>query len=742
MTVDDHTLDMVAMSRDEYARLLDMLDREPTEVELGMVGALWSEHCGYKHSRPLFHHFPTEGEHVLTQVGEENAGAIDLGDGWCAVFKMESHNHPSALEPYEGAATGVGGILRDIFAMGMRPVALLDSLRFGPLDDPHNRHLFAGVVAGIGGYGNCIGVPTVGGEVQMDPTYSGNPLVNAMAVGVGRREHLLSASAAGPGNPLVLVGADTGRDGLHGATFASVELDEHSGERRPAVQVGNPFLEKLLMEACIELAETHGDWIEGLQDLGAAGLTSSAVEAADRAGTGIDIDISRVPRREQGMTPYEVMLSESQERMLVIPKREHLEDVLALFRRWELHADVIGEVTDDGMATVRDGDEVVARLPVVVMTTPPQYPPDAERPASLDQLQTEPLDRFPDVQDPGATLLDLLGSENLASRRWIFRQYDHQVLSNTVVRPGGDAAVLRLKGSARGFAVATDGNGRLVALEPRIGGQIAVAEAARNVVATGARPVALTDCLNFGNPEKPEVAYQLEQSIIGLSEAGRALGTPVISGNASLYNETPHGQIHPTPTIGMLGVLDDVTRHLTVEPPAGSIAVLLGAEVTQGPDALAGSEYLAVVHGTFAGRPAIDLDLEVRLQNLVLDAHEEGLLAAAHDVADGGLAVALSEMCIAGAVGVDAGAIDVGDRLDAALFGETQSRFIVAVADEASAERLLAAAAAAAADVPATTLGRFEGVRIGLGPIDVAVADAAARHDAGLGEALAGEVGV
>ena len=741
MTVDDHTLDMIAMSREEYARLLDMLDREPTEVELGMVGALWGEHCGYKHSRPLFHHFPTEGDYVLTEVGQENAGAIDLGDGWCAVFKMESHNHPSALEPYEGAATGVGGILRDIFAMGMRPVALLDSLRFGPLDDPHNRHLFAGVVAGIGGYGNCIGVPTVGGEVQMDPSYSGNPLVNAMAVGVGRSEHLLSASARGPGNPLVLVGADTGRDGIHGATFASVELDETSGERRSAVQVGNPFLEKLLMEACVELAERHGDWIEGLQDLGAAGLTSSAVEAADRAGTGIEIDISRVPRREQGMTAYEVMLSESQERMLVIPKREHLEQVLALFRRWELHADVVGVVTDDGMATVRDGDQIVACLPVKVLTTPPQYPPQAQRPASLDRLQAEPIDQLPDVGDPSAALLSLLGSENLASRRWIYRQYDQQVLNNTVVRPGGDAAVLRLKGSNRGFAVATDGNGRLVALEPRIGGQIAVAEAARNVVATGARPVALTDCLNFGNPERLEVAYQLEQAIIGLSEAGRALGTPVISGNASLYNETPHGQIHPTPTIGMLGILDDVERHLTIAPPEGSIAVLLGAAVAQGADALAGSEYLALVHGTFGGRPSIDLDLEVRLQGLVLDAHAERLLAAAHDIADGGLAVALSEMCIAAGSGIEAADLDLGReqtgaRLDGTLFGETQSRFLVAVADEASAERL--ETAAAAVDVPLTVLGRFEGDRIRLGPIDVALAEAAARHDRGLDEALAG----
>ncbi|MBM3141187.1 MAG: phosphoribosylformylglycinamidine synthase subunit PurL, partial [Chloroflexi bacterium] len=638
MAVDDHTLAQVAMSRAEYERLLDMLDREPTDVELGMVGALWSEHCGYKHSRPLFHHFPTEGPFVLTKVGAENAGAIDLGDGWCAVFKMESHNHPSAIEPYEGAATGVGGILRDIFAMGMRPVALLDSLRFGPLAEPHHRRLFTEVVAGIGGYGNCVGVPTVGGEVQFDPAYGGNPLVNAMCVGVGRREHLLSARAAGPGNPLVLVGADTGRDGIHGATFASVELGEGSEERRPAVQVGNPFLEKLLMEACVELAERHRDWIEGLQDLGAAGLTSSSVEAAARADTGIEIDVARVPRREQGMSAYEVMLSESQERMLVIPKRAHLEDVLAHFRRWELHADVIGAVTDDGMATVRDGDRVVARLPVAILTEPPQYPPAGRRSEALDRAQREDPAALPDLvpERAGAALLDLLGAENVASRRWIYRQYDHQVLNNTVVKPGGDAAVLRVKGSRRGIAVATDCNGRFLALDPRVGAQMAVAEAARNVVATGAQPAAVTDCLNFGNPEKPEVAYQLEQAIVGLSEACRALGTPVVSGNASLYNETPTGQVLPTPTIGMLGILDDVERRLTAVPGPGETLVLLGAEPAQAVATLAGSEYQARALGRAAGRPAIDLALEARVQRLVLDANAAGLLTAAHDCAEGG----------------------------------------------------------------------------------------------------------
>ncbi len=758
-TVDERTLAQVAMSRAEYERLLDLLDREPTEVELGMVGALWSEHCGYKHSRPLFHHFPTTGPYVLTEVGKENAGAIDLGDGWCAVFKMESHNHPSAIEPYEGAATGVGGILRDIFAMGMRPVALLDSLRFGPLDDAHNRHLFRGVVAGIGGYGNCIGVPTVGGEVQMDPAYSGNPLVNAMAVGVGRREHLLSAAARGVGNPLVLVGADTGRDGIHGATFASVELDEDSAERRPAVQVGNPFMEKLLMEACVELAEQHGDWIEGLQDLGAAGLTSSAVEAASRAGTGIEIDVAKVPRREREMTPYEVMLSESQERMLVIPKREHLEDVLALFRRWELHADVIGTVTDDGMATIRDGDAIAARIPVAILTDPPQYPPEAERPSYLDQWQAEDLEAQPDlfpiesnpdllrllgmpanaIASDNATvaanlaLLRLLGSPNIASRRWIFRQYDHQVLNHTVVKPGGDAAVLWLRGTRRGFAVSTDCNGRFVALEPGVGAAIAVAEAARNVVATGATPAAVTDCLNFGNPEKPDVAYQLEQSIIGLSEACRALGTPVISGNASLYNETPTGAVLPTPTIGMLGVLDDIERRLTIAPSEGDTLVLLGAELAQPASTLAGSEWQSLTLGRLAGRPSIDLDLESRVQRLVLDAHARGLLTAAHDCADGGLAVALAECCIAAEAGLDAAALDLGPRLDAALFGEAQSRFVVGTRD---ADALLALAAEAG--VPAVVLGAVGGDRLRLGPVDVAVEGLRDVYESALPAALAG----
>ena len=734
MPVDDATLERIALSRAEYERLVGMLDREPNELELGMAAALWSEHCGYKHTRPLFRHFPTTGARVLTEAGAENAGAIDLGDGWCAVFKMESHNHPSAIEPYEGAATGVGGILRDIFAMGMRPVALLDSLRFGPLDDARNRHLFSGVVAGIGGYGNCVGVPTVGGEVQFDAAYGGNPLVNAMCLGVGRVEHMLSASARGPGNPLVLVGADTGRDGIHGATFASVELDEASEERRPAVQVGNPFMEKLLLEACVELAEQHGDWVEGLQDLGAAGLTSSAVEAAARAGTGIEIDVARVPRREAHMTPDEVMLSESQERMLVIPKREHLDDVLDLFRRWELHADVVGLVTDDGYATIRDGEAVVGRIPVGVLTDPPQYELDTERPPDLDRRQAEDLAALPDGDDPTAELLALLGSQNIASRRWIYRQYDHEVLTGTVVPPGGDAALIWLKGTDRALAVATDCNGRLVELEPRTGAACAVAEAARNVVAVGATPVAVTDCLNFGNPERPHIAYQIEQAILGLADACRAFGTPVVSGNASLYNETPAGAVLPTPTIGMLGVLDDIERRLTPAISDGDEVLLLGAPLAQPAAALAGSEYLATRHGRVAGTPALDLDLETRAQRLVLDANARGLLSAAHDLADGGLAVALAECCLAGDVGVDARSAELGGRVDAALFGEAQSRFLVATpgADARAALEALATEAG----VAVTALGTAGGDRLQLGPVDASVAAMRDAHEGGLPRAL------
>ncbi len=729
---DDEVLAQIALSRDEYRRACELLNRSPTDVELGMIGALWSEHCGYKHSRPLFHHFPTEGERILTRLGDENAGAIDIGDGWVAVMKIESHNHPSAIEPYEGAATGVGGIVRDIFAMGAQPIALLDSLRFGPLEDARNRRLCVGVVAGIGGYGNCLGIPTVGGEVVIAPEYSGNPLVNAMCLGVTRREQLISATAGPPGSRLMLVGADTGRDGLHGATFASVELDESSVERRPAVQVGNPFLEKLLMDACVGLVREHRDWIEGLQDCGAAGLTSSTVEMAERAGVGIILHTERVPRRERGMTPYEVMLSESQERMVVSVKPGHIGDVAAWFEQWELDATEIGEVTSDGLARVMEGAAEVAAAPVRMLTNAPTYEPVAARdPAAAARAAFDPA-TLPDLDpaDANDALLQLLASPNIASKRWVWRQYDHMVGTNTVVTPGSDAAVLRIRGLKQGLAVCTDGPGRAVELNPYVGAARAVAEAARNIACTGARPVAVTDCLNFANPERPHIYYQLRESIRGMADACRAFDAPVVSGNASLYNESDDGPVLPTPVIGMLGLL--AGPELAVRSAfrsEGDIVILLGAGLEQPAASLGASEYLAVRHSLSAGPVEVDLDAERRLVDCLVEAAEAGLLRSAHDCSEGGLAVALAESAIGGGVGVQV-AGELGVRLDAALFGESGHRAIVTTSLE-SAARLRAIAAAH--HVPHTELGRVGGDRIAISDaITVPVSAAAAVWDSAL----------
>ena len=686
--IDDETLAQIALSREEYHRACELLDRAPTDVELGMLGTLWSEHCGYKHSRPLFHHFPTEGERVLTALGDENAGAIDIGGGWVAVMKIESHNHPSAIEPYEGAATGVGGIVRDIFAMGAQPIALLDSLRFGPLDDPRNRRLCTGVVAGIGGYGNCLGIPTVGGELVVAPEYSGNPLVNAMCLGVARREQLISATAGPPGSKLMLVGADTGRDGLHGATFASVELDESSAERRPAVQVGNPFLEKLLMDACVALVREQRDWLEGLQDCGAAGLTSSTVEMAERADAGIVIHTECVPRRERGMTPYEVMLSESQERMVLSVKPEHVDDVRAWFAQWELEATEIGEVTSDGLARVLERGVEVAAAPVRMLTDAPSYEPEARRdPDAAARAAFDPA-TLPDLapSDANDALLELLASPNIASKRWVWRQYDHQVGTNTVVTPGADAAVLRIRGLEHALAVCTDGPGRAVELDPYNGAARAVAEAARNVACVGARPIAVTDCLNFANPERPEIYHQLRESIRGMADACRVFDAPVVSGNASLYNESDDGPVLPTPVVGMLGLLE--RPELAVRPAfrnEGDIILLLGAELPQPASSLGASEYLAVRHGLSAGPVEVDLEAERALVDCLAAAAEAQLLQSAHDCSEGGLAVALAESAIGGTIGVQIHA-DLGVRLDAALFGEAGARAVVSAAPEVVAD--------------------------------------------------------
>ena len=751
MARDAETLALIALSLDEYHQIVDRLDREPNDVELGMFGAMWSEHCGYKNSKPLLRLFPSTGARVLTTRGGENAGAVDIGGGLCAVFKIESHNHPSAIEPYEGAATGVGGIVRDIFAMGARPIAILDSLRFGPLQpDAHttdeqaarNRTLFRGVVGGIGGYGNCLGVPTVGGEVSFAASYNGNPLVNAMCVGIARKDELLRAIAIGKGNPIILVGADTGRDGIGGANvLASRTFEQGQEELRPTVQVGNPFLEKLLMEACIELAERHADWIVGLQDLGAAGLTSSLVECAARGETGVDIDVSRVPRREEGMTAAEVMLSESQERMLVIAKLEHQADVIEHFRRWEIHADVIGEVTDGKAVRIFDGAGLEVRVPAEVFTEPPEYRRQGTRPAELDRLQAYDLASLPDIDpsETGSILLKLLGDPEIASRRWIWRQYDHQVLTNTVVGPGSDAAVLRIKdASPRGIAVATDGNGALCYLDPYMGGAIAVAEACRNVACSGAQPIAITDCLNYGNPERPDIYYQLEESVKGMSAACEALGTPVVSGNVSLYNESGGTAVYPTPVAGALGVIDDVAKVVPMAFQSEGYAVyLLGAAdpAVEGDAAsLAGSEYLRLAHGIVAGKPRIDLAFEARLQQALVEGASRGLFRSAHDCSHGGLAIALAEACLARGIGFSGDGARFDGRLDAALFGERQSRVIVSVRQEDSAA---AGALLAAKAVPFAQIGVTGGQRLRLGGhLDIELNEMSAAYEGGLEAAL------
>jgi phosphoribosylformylglycinamidine synthase len=679
--VDESRLREVALTPEEYRVIVEALKRAPNEVELGMLGVLWSEHCSYKSSKALLRRLPSTGPAVIQGPGE-NAGAVSIGEGWAAVFKIESHNHPSAIEPYQGAATGVGGIIRDVIAMGARPIALLDSLRFGPLPES-SRHV-EGVVAGIGGYGNCIGIPTVGGEIYFDECYTNNPLVNAMCVGLVRVDRLMRARAEGTGNSLMLVGADTGRDGIHGASFASLELDETSSERRPAVQVGNPFLEKCLLEACMDLA--HTDAVVAIQDLGAAGLTSSVAECAGKVpGAGAHIDVSRVPRRERGMTPYHVMLSESQERMLIVVQRGREAEVENIFKAWDLTSAVIGHVTDDGYVTVVDGTKAVASLPVSLLTdgAPPRrlIGVAAEQPPGLD------IDALPPLIDPGATLLRLLESPNLSSRRGIFRRYDHMVGDATVIPPGGDAAMLRVKGTRLGLAVTTDCNSRYCHLDPHLGAQLAVAEAARNIVATGAQPLAVTDCLNFANPDRPEVYWEMEETIAGLAHACRALDLPVVSGNVSLYNDSSgESAIYPTPVVGMVGLISDYDRRLAAGLRAeGDFVLLVGSSHND----LGGTEYLKVEHGLVAGRPpALDLVRERAVNRLILAAADNRLLHSAHDCAEGGMLVALAECCLLGGIGVRCPAIrpETPLRMDAAFFGESPSRFIVSLSSRAMPE--------------------------------------------------------
>ena len=668
------------LAPDEYERIVRIMGRTPTFTELGIFSAMWSEHCGYKNSRPLLKLLPTQAPWVIQGPGE-NAGVIDIGDGWAIAFKIESHNHPSAVEPYQGAATGVGGILRDIFTMGARPIAVLDALRFGDLDSPRVRYLFGGVVKGIGDYGNCVGIPNIGGEVHFDRGYEGNPLVNAMCLGLMKKEELITGVAEGVGNPMMAVGARTGRDGIHGATFASEELSEDDDESsRPMVQVGDPFTEKLLLEASLELIQSG--YIVGIQDMGAAGLTSSGAEMAGRAGNGVELDAAKVPVREQGMTPYEILLSESQERMLVAAKKGHEEDVRKILEKWELEAEVIGEVTGDGFFRIVENGVTVAEIPGRPLTEGcPTY--------TREGIESEEIARLRDVTLPEAdqpqrdlseALLLLLGSPNLGSKRWIYNQYDTTVRTSTAVRPGSDAGVIRIRGTRRAVAATTDCNGRWCYLAPRTGAMAAVAEAARNLVCSGAVPTAITNNLNFGNPEKPHIYYQMSEAVQGMAEACRIFETPVTGGNVSLYNETDGRAIYPTPVIGMVGVVEDVDHITTMDfKSAGDAIVLLGDNTNE----LGGSEYLYVFHDLVAGAPpAVDLLGERSLQQATLKMITEGLLSSAHDCSEGGLAIALAESAVGGesTFGVDVALTDALPIVPL-LYGEAQGRIVVSCAD-------------------------------------------------------------
>jgi phosphoribosylformylglycinamidine synthase II len=669
----------VALSDSEYAQILELLGREPSLVELGMFGAMWSEHCGYKHSRPHLKTLPTEAEWVIQGPGE-NAGAVDIGNGLAAVFKVESHNHPSAVEPYEGAATGVGGIVRDIFTMGARPVAILDALRFGPLDEPRNRYLFENVVAGIGGYGNCLGIPTVGGEIAFDRSYNGNPLVNAMAVGIVEHDKIVRAKASGIGNAVILIGAETGRDGLHGATFASV--DDPEASHRGVIQVGNPFLEKQLMEACLSLLQ--GDAVVAMQDLGAAGLTSSIVECASRGGVGVDVDVKHVPRRETGMTAYEIMLSESQERMVLVAPPDRIAEITAELERWSLTASVIGTITDTGRIVIRDNGAVEVDVPVTYFIDEcPTYLTSGSEPASIAEAKAFDIRTLPDISpvEVPSRLLDLLGSPNICSRYPVWEQYDHTILTNTVFGPGqADAAVLRVKGTSTGIAMSIDCNSRYCSLDPYLGAAHSVAEAARNVSVAGARALGLTNCLNMGNPERNPGSWHLEQSVAGIGAAGRALNVPVVSGNVSLYNETANSPVQPTPMIGCVGVVDDIQHVSAATWAEGDTVLLLGS----GSPVLGGSEYLERFHDRIAGAlPELDLESEKALHASLVDIARSGASSGAHDISLGGLAVSLAELAIASGVGASVN-VAAGERLDSDWFGESAGRVIVS----ASASRV------------------------------------------------------
>ena len=664
------------LSADEYQQIVKHLGREPNLTELGVFSVMWSEHCSYKSSRVHLKRLPTEGKRVVQGPGE-NAGAVDIGDGLAAVFKIESHNHPSFIEPFQGAATGVGGILRDIFTMGARPIALLNSLRFGELDVPNNRHLLKGVVAGISWYGNCIGVPTIGGEITFNEIYTKNPLVNVFCLGIVEKDRLLKGLAQGVGNPVLYIGAKTGRDGIHGATMASDSFDDQSDAKRPNVQVGDPFLEKLLLEVCLEFLEKN--LLVGIQDMGAAGLTSSSCEMASRSDTGIELDVTHVPCREPNMTPYEMLLSESQERMLLVAKPGKQDEVIAICHKWGIDAAIIGKVTDDGMLRIKEQDRVVAEIPAKALAEEgPRYERPAEAPPYQEMLQSLMLENLPDVKNPSDVLLDLLQSPTIASKRWVSRQYDHMVGTNTLVCPGSDAAVVRIKGTKKALAFTTDGNSRYCLLNPYMGGALAVAEAARNLVCSGAEPIGVTDCLNFGNPERSDIMWQFIAALEGISDACRHFQIPVVSGNVSFYNETNNLSIYPTPVLGMVGLIEPA--HLATTQwfkHEGDQIILLG----ETKEDLGGTEYLKRVHFREQGTPPwLDLHQEQSLHRTLLHTIQQGLLQSAHDCSEGGLAVTLGECCVSHPFRSLGATIQLNlqrSRLDALLFGESPSRAVV-----------------------------------------------------------------
>lgn len=691
----------MGVTDEEYALVCKFLGRKPNYTEIGVFSVMWSEHCSYKNSKPLLRRFPTKGPRVLVGPGE-GAGIVDIGDNLAICFKLESHNHPSAVEPYQGAATGVGGIIRDIFSMGARPIALLNSLRFGRLDNERVKYLFENVTAGIAGYGNTIGVPTVGGEVMFDESYEGNPLVNAMCVGLVEHDKIQRGVAQGVGNPVFYVGPPTGRDGIHGATFASEELTEDANVEPPSVQVGDPFMEKLVMEACLELIESG--IVIGIQDMGAAGLTCSSAEMASKAGNGMELNLDAVPQREEGMTAYEMMLSESQERMLFVVEPDKEEQAKEIFARWGVPCVKVGHVTDDGrLRLIKDG-EAAGDMPVSALVDEcPVYHKPSRIPEYYVKNGSVDTTRYPEVKELGDALLKLLASPNIASKEWVYQQYDYMARNETMVAPGSDAGVVRVPGTRKAIAMTTDCNGRYVYLDPEVGGKIAVAEAARNVVCSGAEPLAVTDNLNFGSPEKPEVFWQLEKAVDGISEACETFATPVIGGNVSLYNESEKGPIYPTPVIGMVGLVHDLD-HITTQAfkSEGDVIFLLGETKAE----LGGSEFQYVIHGVTEGRPPqIDLAAEKRLQEAVLRAIQSGFVASAHDLSEGGLAVALAESCISGGIGA-AVEIETELRHDIALFSESQSRILLTAKPE-QAEEL--ERTIAAAGVPVKRIGTAGG---------------------------------